>query len=103
MTQLLGEEPLSQTDEDNNRTGREGESGVTRAKLFQTTKELGSEHLRNAVMVLAAMGVITNNGNDPTSEKLDDAQEISSMTWAAIGSIGYCKPHLEEWKSCACQ
>ena len=100
MTQLLGEGSLSQNDEDSNGT----ESGVTRAKLFQTTKELGSEHLRNAVMVLAAMGVLTNNdGGDPTTDKSDYAQEISSMTWAAIGRIGYCKPHLEEWKSFACQ
>jgi len=100
MTQLLGEECLSHNNEDSH--GSRTEAGVTRAKLFQTTRELGSEHLRNAVMVLAAMGVLINN-DGPTTNISDYAQEISSMTWAAIGRIGYCKPHLEEWKSSACQ
>ena len=100
MTQLLGEKSVPQTDEDN-----EAETeGVTRAKLFQTTKELGSEHLRNAIMVLAAMGVLTNyEGSEPTNNESDYVQEISSMTWAAIGRIGYCEPVLEEWKISACQ
>ena len=71
---------------------------VTRAQLFNTTKELASEHLRNAVMVLAAMGVLID-GVDSQS----DAQEISLVTWSAIGSIGYCKPFLSEWKKSACQ
>ncbi len=71
---------------------------VSRAKLFSTTKELASEHLRNAVMVLAAMGVLTAD-DDSTY----DTQEISSVTWAAIGSIGYCTPVLDEWKKSACQ
>ncbi len=71
---------------------------VSRAKLFSTTKELAFEHLRNAVMVLAAMGVLIADG-----EFKSDTQEISSVTWAAIGSIGYCKPVLDEWKSSACQ
>lgn len=96
MTQLLGEEPA--LNEKDNEAVREGE--VTREKLFLTTKELGSEHLRNAVMVLAAMGVLIDNDN---SDSKSDAQEISSVTWAAIGSIGYCKPYLAEWKSSACQ
>ena len=71
---------------------------VSRAKLFSTTKELASEHLRNAVMVLAAMGVLIADGDSKS-----DTQEISSVTWAAIGSIGYCKPVLDEWKRSACQ
>ena len=101
MTQLLGEESSLQNEEDD--VGVR-EDGVTRAKLFQTTKELGSEHLRNAIMVLAAMGVlIDDDGDDSTKKRSDDAQEISAVTWAAIGSIGYCKPYLEEWKSSACQ
>eukprot|EP00579_Thalassiosira_antarctica_P012680 CAMPEP_0201921956 /NCGR_PEP_ID=MMETSP0903-20130614/10133_1 /ASSEMBLY_ACC=CAM_ASM_000552 /TAXON_ID=420261 /ORGANISM="Thalassiosira antarctica, Strain CCMP982" /LENGTH=2026 /DNA_ID=CAMNT_0048459001 /DNA_START=149 /DNA_END=6229 /DNA_ORIENTATION=+ len=101
MTQLLGEESSLQNEEDD--VGVR-EDGVTRAKLFQTTKELGSEHLRNAIMVLAAMGVlIDDEGDDSTKKRSDDAQEISAVTWAAIGSIGYCKPYLEEWKSSACQ
>ena len=90
MKQLLGDEfvqnKLDTTD-----------AVVSRAKLFSTTKELASEHLRNAVMVLAAMGVLTAD-DDSKSE----TQEISSVTWAAIGSIGYCKPVLDEWKKSAC-
>jgi len=103
MTQLLGEESLSQSNDHMNGALRE-DGAVTRAKLFQTTKELGSEHLRNAIMVLAAMGMLVDNDNDDSTNIISDgAQEISSVTWAAIGSIGYCKPYLEEWKSSACQ
>lgn len=94
MTQLLGDE-AAQAKEEN---GDEREVAVTRAKLFNTTKELASEHLRNAVMVLAAMGILINNDGDSKC----DTQEISSVTWAAIGSIGYCKPHLSEWRT-ACE
>jgi hypothetical protein len=48
-------------------------------------------------MVLAAMGVLIVDGDSKS-----ESQEISSVTWAAIGSIGYCKPLLEEWKVSAC-
>ena len=95
QTQLLGEESKQSAEE--NAAVREG-GLVTREKLFLTTKELGSEHLRNAVMVLSAMGVLIGDV-DTASE----AQEFSSVTWSAIGSIGYCKPSLDEWKSSACQ
>mmetsp|Transcript_26745 Transcript_26745/g.43461 ORF Transcript_26745/g.43461 Transcript_26745/m.43461 type:complete len:109 (+) Transcript_26745:95-421(+) len=104
MTQLLGEESLSQSNEHNMHGALREDGAVTRAKLFQTTKELGSEHLRNAIMVLAAMGMLVDNDSDDSTNIISDgAQEISSVTWAAIGSIGYCKPYLEEWKSSACQ
>mmetsp|Transcript_2900 Transcript_2900/g.6245 ORF Transcript_2900/g.6245 Transcript_2900/m.6245 type:complete len:1300 (+) Transcript_2900:2291-6190(+) len=93
MTQLLGEESA----QDKEVNGAAREDVVTRAKLFNTTKQLASEHLRNAVMVLAAMGVLIEDDDSKS-----DAQEFSSVTWAAIGSIGYCKPYLEEWKSSAC-
>lgn len=66
---------------------------VSSAKLFQTTKELGSEHLRNAVMVLAAMGVL--GGGD---EAEADSGDISDVTWKAIGSIS--KSLVDEWKTC---
>ncbi|KAL7543638.1 hypothetical protein ACHAXR_012961, partial [Thalassiosira sp. AJA248-18] len=72
MTQLLGEE--SAQNEEDNVAVREGV--VTREKLFLTTRELGSEHLRNAILVLAAMGVLINDGDSKS-----DAQEISSVTW----------------------
>jgi hypothetical protein len=92
VTQLLGESVQNKTDD---RAARV--NVLTRAQLFDTTKELASEHLRNAVMVLAAMGVLVDDDDSHPS----DAQEISSVTWAAIGSIGYCKPFLNEWKNSA--
>lgn len=94
LTQLLGDEP-SQKKED-------VEDGVvSRSTLFKTSKELASEHLRNAIMVLAAMGVLIGNDSDSTGPA--EANEVSSVTWAAIGSIGYCKPYLDEWRSSASQ
>lgn len=93
MKQLLGDEMQNKSD---SKVAR-GDV-VSRSKLFSTTKELASEHLRNAVMVLAAMGVLVADG-----DLKSDTQEISSVTWAAIGSIGYCKPVLDEWKRSACQ
>ena len=82
MTQLLGDEPC---------VGGSRTPGAirTRESLLQRTKELGSEHLRNAIMVLFALGVLADDGSDA---------EISLVTWAAIGSIGYCKPLIDEWK-----
>lgn len=85
MTQLLGDEPC---------TARDRKSGavMSRESLLQRTKELGSEHLRNAIMVMFALGVLTEEGTH---------NEISSLTWAAIGSIGYCRPLVDEWKQSA--
>ena len=91
MTQLLGDElPPSKED-----SGGEG-AVITRERLFNTSKELASEHLRNCCLVMAAMDILIG---DDTGAKSSDAKEISSVTWAAIGSIGYCKPNIEEWKS----
>ena len=94
MKQLLGDEIVHNKSDSKIVRG----DVVSRAKLFSTTKELASEHLRNAVMVLAAMGVLIADGNSKS-----DSEEISSVTWAAIGSIGYCKPVLDEWRNSACQ
>jgi hypothetical protein len=93
VTLLLGESAQNKVE---SKAARD--NVVTRAQLFNTTKELASEHLRNAVMVLAAMGVLIDDSNSHS-----DSQEISLVTWAAIGSIGYCKPFLNEWKKSACQ
>lgn len=85
MTQLLGDEPCSTY----NKTPG---AVLSRQSLLQRTRELGSEHLRNAIMVMFALGVLTEEGSD---------SELSSVTWAAIGSIGYCKPLVDEWKQSA--
>lgn len=90
MTHLLGDDaaPAEEGDYD--------DGIMTREKLFRVTKELGSEHLRNAVMVLIAMNVLIGDDNDEAQPS-----QISSATWAAIGSIGYCKPLIDEWKGTA--
>lgn len=99
MTQLLGDEIASDQKYEIASDQNFGKGHVvTRASLFSTTKELASEHLRNAVMVLVAMGVLIVDEDSKC-----ESQEISSVTWAAIGSIGYCKPFLEEWKISACK
>jgi len=91
MTHLLGDDEAPVDAKDSNDDGI-----MTREKLFRVTKELGSEHLRNAVMVLIAMDVLTNDEGDEAQPS-----QLSSATWAAIGSIGYCKPLIGEWKSSA--
>jgi hypothetical protein len=90
MTHLLGDD-AAPVEEDGHDDGI-----MTREKLFRITKELGSEHLRNAVMVLIAMNVLIDDHNDEAPPS-----QISSATWAAIGSIGYCKPLIDEWKGTA--
>ena len=90
MTHLLGDDvaPVEEDDYD--------DGIMTREKLFRVTKELGSEHLRNAIMVLIAMNVLVNDEDDNAQPS-----QISSATWAAIGSIGYCRPLVDEWKGTA--
>jgi len=90
MTHLLGDDeaPMEEDDYD--------DGIMTREKLFRLTQELGSEHLRNAVMVLIAMNVLVNEDDDEA-----EPSQISSATWAAIGSIGYCRPLIDEWKGTA--
>eukprot|EP00577_Skeletonema_sp_RCC1716_P009469 CAMPEP_0113433698 /NCGR_PEP_ID=MMETSP0013_2-20120614/35079_1 /TAXON_ID=2843 ORGANISM="Skeletonema costatum, Strain 1716" /NCGR_SAMPLE_ID=MMETSP0013_2 /ASSEMBLY_ACC=CAM_ASM_000158 /LENGTH=676 /DNA_ID=CAMNT_0000323419 /DNA_START=70 /DNA_END=2097 /DNA_ORIENTATION=+ /assembly_acc=CAM_ASM_000158 len=58
MTHLLGDDeaPMEEDDYD--------DGIMTREKLFRLTQELGSEHLRNAVMVLIAMNVLVNDDDE---------------------------------------
>ena len=88
MTQFLSEGGMEAD------VANDNDEYVNSAKLFQTTKELGSEHLRNAVMVLAAMGVL---GGGDGSEAGSDG-DISDVTWKAIGSIS--NSLVDEWKTC---
>lgn len=66
----------------------------TMDNLLSTTKELASEHLRNAVMVLTASKIISGESND-------DGTDISSVTWNFISNMEYCREHVEEWKHAA--
>lgn len=67
--------------------------GMTPGQLRRSTKELASEHLRNAVMVLIAIGVIKAA---PESEG-----DISAMTWKSVSKMEFCKNQAEEWKQSA--
>ena len=67
--------------------------GMTPGQLRRSTKELASEHLRNAVMVLIASGVIKGA---PDSEG-----DISAMTWKSVSKMEFCKDQAEEWKQSA--
>ena len=75
MTQLLGDDVQPQ---DGGSLGA-GARTLTRDKLLWTIKELGSEHLRNAVLVLVACGVL--NGEP------DPSDEMSTLTWNSIGDM----------------
>ena len=57
-----------------------------------TTKELGCEHLRNAVMVLMSYGVIEDDA------ALSKTRDLSALTWETIGSMPYCSESVDEWK-----
>ena len=59
-------------------------------RLSLTLKELASEHLRNAIMVLHSHGILTSN-------PLPD-DELSTMTWEAVGKMAFCSIMQEEWK-----
>lgn len=55
--------------------------------LLHATKELATEHLRNAVMILMAKGIC----NDTDSE-------ISVLTWSTLGNISYIQEMIPEWR-----
>jgi len=78
MTLLLGEDIAPQDEGDE----------LTPERLLWTTKELGSEHLRNAILVLAACGVV----------KTPDAGEISVLTWNSIDDMAFCQKYVAEWQ-----
>merc|ERR1711862_437913 len=70
------------------------------SELLITTKELASEHLRNAVMVLVASSILkspSDNSNDGT----DNESNITSYTWKCIANMDFCKDHVKEWERSA--
>jgi len=68
--------------------------------ILSVTKELASEHLRNAIMVLASNGVIDGKGSNDTddSDHRTEIHEIESLTWNALEKIEYCKKLIPAWK-----
>lgn len=93
MEMLLGNEMVDESTEE------DGElvdsNGMTPDQLRRTTKELASEHLRNAVMVLAASGVLRAV---PESDG-----DISALTWASVSKMEFCRDQVEDWKKSASQ
>jgi len=93
MEMLLGTEMIDESTEE------DGElvdsNGMTPDQLRRSTKELASEHLRNAVMVLTASGVLRAA---PVSEG-----DISALTWDSISKMEFCKDQAEEWRKSASQ
>jgi len=88
-SQLLGKESTEIAPTENQPVG---------THILSVTKELASEHLRNAIMVLASNGVIDGKG---TSDVDDDSgyTEIESLTWNAIERIAYCRKFIPAWKN----
>lgn len=91
VSQLLGEETHGSVT-------TEIQSMETR--ILSVTKQLASEHLRNAIMVLASNGVIEGKGSNNVDDsdhctKIDD---IEALTWNALDKIVYCKKLIPAWK-----
>ena len=63
MAQLLGEDFVEE--EQNDMAFDQGMVGISmpRSKLLKTTKELASEHLSNAVMVLVEENILSSDVN----------------------------------------
>jgi hypothetical protein len=86
-------EVLKEILKDPNDDGENGE--VPSARVLKATNELTIEHLRNVIMVLISFGIL-----QPEPESADD---ISAITWDAVGQMDCCKGYLDEWKEAASQ
>jgi hypothetical protein len=64
-------------------------------KALQSTNELTVEHLRNVITVLIGYGVLKAEPQAPN--------DITELTWEAVGSMDPCKNFLDEWKQVASQ
>ena len=74
---------------------------LTPDNLRTTLKELASEHLRNAIIVFHANGVLESN---PSRDGDDDNNTgISDMTWAAIDRMEFCRTLVKDWKGLTSQ
>jgi len=105
MTELLGEEVVRPTHGGTEGDDYPGGHAMTRDKLLLTTKELGSEHLRNAIMVLVASGVLRGEGQTSSGDgggfARGGGEDVSALTWNAIGRMKFCRQYVEEWKQSA--
>eukprot|EP00980_Cylindrotheca_fusiformis_P011299 scaffold2599_cov125-Cylindrotheca_fusiformis.AAC.9 len=62
-------------------------------KALHSTNELTVEHLRNVITVLIGYGVLKAEPESPN--------DITDVTWEAVGSMDPCKNFLDEWKQVA--
>jgi hypothetical protein len=67
-----------------------GESSTLVQDLRAPLKELACEHLRNAIMVLHAVGALKGDS--------DISGEMSSLTWASVSRMSFCTGYISEWK-----
>lgn len=75
---------------DGTAVSREDAKELTPDRLRTTLKELASEHLRNAIMVFHANGVLKS--------KAERAGDISAATWESVGRMSFCSARVDEWK-----
>lgn len=68
----------------------------TRTNLLLTTKELATEHLRNAIMVLMTTGILTAKSQQVATET---SLELSTFTWEALNDMSFLtKQVVEDWQ-----
>lgn len=61
------------------------------AAQLKATKQLATEHLRNAIMILMSKGIVV-------CSEASDENEFSLKTWSAIENMPYIKDLIPEWK-----
>lgn len=81
---LQAMEQLLQLSDDEEQPSSNNNDAMTPGMLRWTLKELASEHLRNAIMVIHS------------HNKLADGMD--TMTWEAIEQMSFCKHLVPEWK-----
>ena len=90
LADLLGQDAIHEP-------GNYTNPSLSPAALLNTTKQLATEHLRNAIMILMSKGIITSAKTNEDGFELSD-KDVSFLTWNAIENISYVKPFISEWK-----
>lgn len=86
---LLGDERPSDEVNDSNQAS---DDNMTIDKLLLTTKDLASERLKNAIIVLVSSGVLKE------SSSTQEESTLSLTTWNSIQQMKFCAANIEEWK-----
>lgn len=64
---------------------------VRRRKLLTSTREVASERLQNAIMVLMAYGQIES------ADAEHERGSLSDLTWRSVKSMQFCSTRIDEW------